>query len=76
MKLLINAGINLNQVNNYGDSALIIAASEGHKEICELLINNGINVNHINNEGKTALDYAIENGHNEIRDYLQNYIQV
>ena len=41
IKLLINAGADINAKNNDGKTALIIAANLGHSETAKLLIDNG-----------------------------------
>ena len=49
-----------------GNTALILAASEGHEKIVVLLLANGANVHHLNNRKKSALDVATDAGHSNI----------
>jgi ankyrin repeat protein len=58
---LIESGVNVNARHIYGikSTALIYAAKNGHKEICELLIANGANVNDHDEYHFTALMYAL-----------------
>jgi ankyrin repeat protein len=46
----------------YGE-ALIVAASEGHLEICRLLIANGVYVNIVERDCSTSLQCAVKNRH-------------
>ena len=54
---LIKAGTNVNAKNNYGMTALMLAARGGHTEIINALIEAGAD-NLTDSEGKTALIYA------------------
>ena len=68
VKLLVNAGFNVNGVNNNGDTALhFIAATLGPwedehiqfiTEILQLLFNGGAHHDFVNNDGKTPMDMA------------------
>merc|ERR1712168_598634 len=56
------------------ETALMIAAKNGCKNIVENLLQNNANVNAKTTNGKTALMYASENGHKEIVEILlQNH---
>jgi ankyrin repeat protein len=48
----------INRKNNDGDTALILASSNGHKDIVSLLLSSGAAVNDKNNNGWTALSGA------------------
>jgi ankyrin repeat protein len=52
---LLNQGANLNVVNNFGNTMLHEAVTNGNYEMVQLVSNRGINVNAVNNEGNTAL---------------------
>ena len=68
VKLLVNAGFNVNAVSNNGDTALhFIAATLGPwedehiqfiTEILQLLFNGGAHHDFVNNDGKTPMDMA------------------
>jgi uncharacterized protein len=53
-----------------GDTALIVAAREGHYEICVDLIQAGANVDASNKIGLTALMEACRYGHRPIAQLL------
>jgi len=54
-----------------GDSALIIAAREGHAEVVRELLKHGANAKHRNEDGETALKIAERNGHIEVVKMLK-----
>ncbi len=60
----------INHINSTKDTALTLAAEQGHTEIVNLLITNGANVNYINKNYDTALLLAAEQGHTEIVNLL------
>jgi ankyrin repeat protein len=55
----------VNVQNNTGDTALILAASNGHSECVKLLIDNYCDVNVINDFGDPALTLATSKNHSE-----------
>ena len=55
IKALIKAGANVNEQDQYGDTALKIAAGRGRSETVKTLINARANVNIQSLDGKTAL---------------------
>lgn len=54
------------------DNSLIIASSNGYKEIVEMLIAAGANTAAKNSDGFTALNMALDHSHNEIAQILNN----
>ncbi len=61
VKYLLNeTEINIDVIDNIGNSALIIACEKGLLEIANYLINNGANVNHQNKQGLTPVMKAAE----------------
>ena len=61
IKYLLNeAEINIDVVDGFGNTALIIACEKGLLEIANYLINNGANVNHQNEQGATPVMKAAE----------------
>jgi len=73
VKLLIEAGADINIKNNYGVTSLMLASEGGYKEIVKLLIEASADINAKNIFGDTALMYAYENNHKEIIDLLKRY---
>lgn len=60
--LLLNEGVNVNQIDDNGNTPLIIAAEEGREEIINHLLGApGIDVNRPGDQGITALMGAVEN---------------
>ena len=56
----------VNAVDKDGWTALMIAAGNGEKEVCELLIEKGANVNAVDKVRRTALMAAASNSHKEV----------
>ena len=71
--LLIDVGAHIDDVDLFGDSALMVAAHSGYTAIVELLIAAGAQIDIINrHDGDTALGYAIKKCHVEIVQMLIN----
>jgi ankyrin repeat protein len=79
LKLLIEAGSNINATDNYGNTALFSAIFFNDADAAKLLINAGININHQNrgirinrqNSGRTtALIEAVQHGNADITKQL------
>lgn len=62
VQLMIDSGAEVNSVNKFNNSALMLAAQAGHAKTVELLIERGANVNILANNGDTALIAATSNG--------------
>ena len=62
VKLLIENGTNLDEEDDYGNTALVKAVSAGRLDIAKLLIENGANLDAKNYKGDTALITAAYNG--------------
>ena len=63
--------INVEDENEYGDTALIVASEKGYSEIVTILIRElGANVNAINNMNTTALHFAAYEGHLSVVEIL------
>ncbi|MBU8879576.1 ankyrin repeat domain-containing protein [Bacillus sp. FJAT-29790] len=62
---------NINDTNKIGQTALIIAADYGYKEIVEILLENGADPSIKSIDGKTASEYATRWGHEDIAALLK-----
>ena len=74
VKLLIEAGSNINKQDNFGYTALIYASIYGHIDIVKLLIEAGVDINIQDKYGNTALMIASINGYTEIVKLLKKAI--
>jgi ankyrin repeat protein len=62
---LVSPNVDVNAVDDQGNTALIQAARFGHDEVVTALLVAKADVSIKNNEGKTALMLAAEGGHNQ-----------
>lgn len=75
INLLMSKGANINERDNQGTTALMVAASCGEKDIVELLISKGADVNITDNEGRTALTY-VESAENVSKSNKKKIIEL
>ncbi|NQU65826.1 MAG: ankyrin repeat domain-containing protein, partial [SAR324 cluster bacterium] len=74
---LIQVGAWVNDIDKFGNTALMLGTINNHKETVSALLKHGAKTNILNSEGKTALMLATSNGYNEIVDELiQNGVDV
>jgi ankyrin repeat protein len=66
IKLLIDAGLDVNSVNEYGKSLINIAILNDNIELVKLLIEAGVDVNAVDSNGYCPLFYAIQNHYGHI----------
>ncbi|MDF2965458.1 MAG: hypothetical protein K0Q51_846, partial [Rickettsiaceae bacterium] len=69
---LIKNKAEINHADNYGMTALIWAAWNGHLESVKELMKNKAEINHADNKGVTALMLAADQGHLEVAKELLN----
>ncbi|HEV2600829.1 MAG TPA: ankyrin repeat domain-containing protein [Candidatus Babeliales bacterium] len=69
---LIRTGIDLDFQNQQRQTALMIAAEKGYKEIVELLLIAGANTDRRNPRNQTAADIARKTGHAEVAVLIKN----
>lgn len=62
MQLLIENGANINAVNMYNNTGLILCISKGFDKAAEFLIRKGPDVNIVGQGGNTALTWAAFRG--------------
>jgi ankyrin repeat protein len=58
VKMLIEQKVNINVLNNYNVSALILACDKSNEEIVKLLLDANADINHIDNDNENALIVA------------------
>ena len=63
--LLASPNVDVNGVDEHGNTPLIQAARSGHDDVVRTLLVAKPNINARNDEGKTALMLAAEGGHEE-----------
>jgi hypothetical protein len=62
VKKLVEGGVNIDETNDDGDTALILAIAYGKFEIAVYLVEHGANVAHTDDDGMTALHEACAKG--------------
>ncbi|RZC41596.1 Ankyrin repeat domain containing protein, partial [Asbolus verrucosus] len=70
LKILVDLGADLNQVDQYSYTPLTKATELEHFEIVKYLLRNGTDVNYPKIDGKTALAIAAANGFYQIATFL------
>ena len=63
--ILASPNVDVNGIDDHGNTSLIQAARFGHNEVVTALLLTKADVNIKNDEGKTALMLAAEGGHDE-----------
>lgn len=58
VRRLISEGADPNAINEYGETAVMVAAEHGYDAIIEYLLDMGTNINAVDKDGDTALDIA------------------
>ena len=70
VRMLLDAGADVDAASEFGDTALILAAESGRHEIVEMLLGAGADINAANSYGNTALVRAARRGNKEIVEIL------
>ena len=70
VKLLLEKGAAVNQMDEFGQAPLFLAAGEGHRDVVELLLAKGAAVNQTGVEGRSPLLLASERGHRDVVELL------
>jgi ankyrin repeat protein len=70
LDFLIQKGIEINQQNIYGQSALIVECRNGRVDAVKYLVERGADVNLKDNYGQSAISIALTNNYMSIVDYL------
>jgi ankyrin repeat protein len=67
------AKINYKSANNGDETALFVAAKNGHANVVKILLENNANVNLFKKNGETSLCVAAKNGHSLVIEHLLKY---
>jgi ankyrin repeat protein len=59
IEMLLSKTIDVNMVDDKGNTPLIVASDYGHTKIVKILLNNGANPHIENNAGWTTIDFAV-----------------
>jgi len=70
VKYLINHGIDINKVNESGDTPLSVAVDYNNKILVKYLIEHGADINKENKHGETLLISTIKNGYLDMTRFL------
>lgn len=70
INVLLAEGMNVNIVNQEGDSPLMVAAKVGNLRILDIILSHNPDINARNQEGKTALMIAAESGQSQVVEKL------
>jgi hypothetical protein len=63
---MLTEGADVNATNNFGTTALMLAAMKGNTRLVKLLLEKGADVRATERDGNTALRWALEKGHEKI----------
>ena len=66
LRQLLAHGAPLDQLDRYGQTALMLAAARGHAEVAQWLAECGANLNHTAKYGLSALMLAVLRGHIDV----------
>ena len=72
IKYFVNKGVDVNQADSHGNTALLNAASRNDLQIVKLVAAKTKEVNHKNKKGATALANAVRGNSIEVVEYLIN----
>ncbi|MBT4108988.1 MAG: ankyrin repeat domain-containing protein, partial [Pelagibacterales bacterium] len=71
LKVLIDAGVDVNRLDANKLTPLMWASAYGHKDVVLYLLSKNAKIENKDNQGKTAIDYALENNHKEVYEILK-----
>jgi len=73
LKRLILSGLDVEMINDRGETALHVAAKEGHKESCSLLLSFDANITSEDLRESKAMNIAMKYNHPKLGKWLENY---
>ena len=68
---LLQANANVHAVNNYGQTALHIAALNGRARVADVLLQANASTTAVDKDGLTPVQRAEQNGHGELAERLR-----
>ena len=68
---LLQANANVHAVNNYGETALHIAAWNGRARVADVLLQANASTTAVNKDGDTPVQNAEQTGHGELAERLR-----
>lgn len=70
LRLLLDGGMNADQLDKHGNTALVWAVRNGFGDVVEALVHAGANLNHLNNVGESPLSLAVAANDEDIAAFL------
>jgi ankyrin repeat protein len=70
VRLLLEHGADPNAVDDYGETALLVAIESNQEEVAQQLMERGVDINRADKEGETPLHASCVGDHDKIRDEL------
>ncbi|KAI1326816.1 hypothetical protein F5Y16DRAFT_218338 [Xylariaceae sp. FL0255] len=74
LKILLDAGADINLQDNDGDTALIVASSRGDVEAVEFLLQNGADIMHSSSRNENALQVALREDNTDCLKVLIDHV--
>jgi ankyrin repeat protein len=69
---LLENGADLEQVDDYNDPAVNVAAFHGQLEFVKMLVDRGAKLDVYGFGGRNAIRHAMANGHDDVVDFLRS----
>ena len=69
-RVLLEAGVNVNEKDEDGWNCLHLASANGHSEVLQVLLEAGVDILDVDEDGNTALHLAAAVGHAEVAKVL------
>ncbi len=70
-EMLDDCGVDIDTMDEYGNTLLILAGQQGNKKLCKFLLRRGAYINAQNHAGNTTLHYLHEYAHLDLADYMR-----